>query len=276
MPYLGLPNGTRYTVSPDGRRVAVLESIPYPPRPRIPVLLLRFGSFCYDVTRRGDSTRDMRIGRLAVHDTRDGRLLARLGGLVAGEPRWSQDSRWLAGVRPPDDGHALWVLDSGSGIIAEPDLRVSSSLLNHSAGPPLWWADPATLITLRDAIDRTMIDPHTDIVAGVGRDDSAGPDTRALLAIAGAARVDLVTVDGLLIARHITVADASTSAAGIDVAVSGSTQQLAALLTIGEMPAPSRYCPWQPVPPHMLDGRKVYVCDSFSSAEHGCSARNRG
>jgi hypothetical protein len=97
-----------------------------------------------------------------------------------------------------------------------------------------------------------MIDPHTDIVAGLGQDDSAGPDHRALLAIAGAARVDLVTVDGLLIARHITVADASTSATGIDVAVSGSTQQLAALLTIGEMPAPSRYCPWQPVPPHMI------------------------
>jgi hypothetical protein len=241
------PDRAVYTLSPDRQRIAVLEWMLHPPRPRTPVLMLRFGSFRYDVTRRAVSTRDTRIGRLTVHDTRDGRILASVAGLVAGEPRWSQDSRWLAGIRPADEGHTLWILDTESGTAIEPDLRVSSSLLDHNAGPPLWWADPATLVTLRDAMDRSVIDSCTDLVAGPGPGDTAKMEHRDLLAIAGAARVDLVTVDGLLIARHLTIAGCRADANGIHAAVTASTQQLSAFLTTGEIPAPSRYSPWQPV-----------------------------
>jgi hypothetical protein len=237
---LDAPYRAVYTLSPDGQRVAVLEWTLHPPRPRTPVRLLRFGSFCYDVTRRAVSSRGMRIGRLTVHDTRDGRMLTWVPGFVAGEPRWSQDSRWLAGVRPPDDGHALWILDTDSGIIAEPDLRASSSLLNPGAGPPLWWADPFTLVTLRDAID---------VVSQPGPGEAAESGQRDLLAIAGAARVDLVTVEGLLIARHVALADCRADAAGVHACVVGSPHQLATLLSTGQTPAPTHYCPWQPALP---------------------------
>lgn len=210
---LECPAGAGYVVSPDGRRVAVLEWPAYWPRPRAPTLLLHYGSFVYDATQRAIPRLLPRAGRLSVFDTGNGARLVELPGLVAGLPVWSGDGRWLAGLRftADGDGHGVWVLDVESGVPGDcGTLRISCSLLglhgggaglpSAAGGRSLWWVQGGKLLVARDAINRDAIDPRDDIAAepesGVPRsDEDEYPYHHDLLAIAAAARVDLVLVD---------------------------------------------------------------------------------
>ncbi|RDI64799.1 S9 family peptidase [Nocardia pseudobrasiliensis] len=202
-----------YAVGPDGRRVAVVEWVAYPPRPKFPVLLLGYGPFVYDATRCVIARLAPRAGRVAVYDTAGGGLLASWPGWVVGAPVWSQDGRFLAGLTPSDEGngHGVWVLDVASGAHwVVPELLVSWSLLgaagNHAemGGSPLWWTCDGHLLVARESVDRSAIDPRDDIVAEPEWDDPPSPRPEGgeepayhhdLVAIGAAARVDLVVVD---------------------------------------------------------------------------------
>ena len=232
--------GATYTMSPEGTKVAVLEWTLHPPRPRSPVVLLRYGSFCYDATRRAVVGRVILTGRMTIRDTDGGAVMAMIPGLVAGTPKWCDEGRYLAGLRPADDGHPLWILDTTTGTLSEPDVSVTSSLLGPHAGPPLWWAGGA-LLTLRDAIEMSVINPCDDIAAEPESASSPEFAHHDLAAIAGAARADLITIAGEILAEGVVVADCQLEGDLVAAVVITSAQQLAALLTDGSRPPAIRY-----------------------------------
>ncbi|MBF6331072.1 alpha/beta hydrolase family protein [Nocardia transvalensis] len=210
---LDAPVGVDYSISPDGRRVAITERPVASVRPKAPILVLYYGPISYDVTRRAVPASVPRTGRLVVCDTIDGTRSIEQFDSVAGEPVWSADGRWLAGLTPAaDEGYRVWVLDAASGERWMVGPRVGFSLLRAVADGigrawdgqtriPLWWTGDGDLVVARDAIDRTAIDPRDDIVAEPGRptdrthDGSELEYHHDLMAIAAAARVDLVAMD---------------------------------------------------------------------------------
>ncbi|HET6203547.1 MAG TPA: prolyl oligopeptidase family serine peptidase [Planctomycetota bacterium] len=123
-------------VSPDGRRVALVESAAMPPLSLLAEPILKLGGVRI-TPRTNDRQRTTLLTGLLLRDLPDGaeRRVAFPQGLRLGMPEWSPDGSRLALANATEKGLELWVVDAASGEAR----ALRSPSLNGTLGNPVEW-----------------------------------------------------------------------------------------------------------------------------------------
>lgn len=146
-------------LSPDRRRIALLEPEPHPPVAMLARPFQRLAGVRIDPGTGGQRCVTLLRGiRILDVETGDQRGVT-LPDQLFGEPVWSLDGRWLALVRHAEGGKELWIVDAHDGgarrlgdhVVLDALAGGSWALFGQPGAPLHWTADGRLLATLAPA-----------------------------------------------------------------------------------------------------------------------------